>query len=45
MITLQIPVATGKVSGTQTNFPVLINPTVMTGWTTLSLAEAQSLRF
>lgn len=45
MITLQIPVATGKVLGTQTNFPVLINPTVMTGWVTLSLAEAQSLRF
>jgi len=45
MITLQIPVATGKVSGTQTNFPVLINPTVMTGWGIITLAEAQSLRF
>lgn len=37
--------ATGKVSGTLTNFPALINPTVMTGWGTITLAEAQSLRF
>lgn len=45
MSTRIIKPATGKVSGTLTNFPVFINPTVMTGWATLSLAEAQSLRF
>lgn len=41
----KITVATGQVSGTQSNFPVLINPTLMSGWGVITLAEAQSLRF
>lgn len=41
----QIPVAAGKVTGTHTDFPVLIRPSLITGLGSITLAEAQSARF
>lgn len=40
-----IPVDNAKVSGSNTNFPALIKPSVMFGIGTLTLAQAQSSRF
>jgi len=40
-----IPVATSQVSGTHTNFPVLVKPSVITGLGLITLAQAQSVRF
>jgi hypothetical protein len=45
LITKIIPVTAEKVVDTLVNYPALIKPSVMTGWRTLTLAEAQSLRF
>jgi hypothetical protein len=45
MATKAIPVVAAKVSGTHTNFPVYIRPSVMTGWGSLTSAEANSIRF
>jgi hypothetical protein len=40
-----IPVNSAKVASTQTNFPVYIKPSAMTGWGSLTTAEANSIRF
>lgn len=45
MATKAIPVVAAKVASTQTDFPVFIQPSAMTGWGSLTLAEAQSIRF
>ncbi len=45
MATKTIPVAAAKVAATLTNYPMLVQPSVMTGWGSLTLAEAQSIRF
>lgn len=44
MATKAIPVAYA-VPSSQSNFPVYIKPSAMTGWGSLTLAEAQSIRF
>ena len=40
-----IPVTAAKVAGAESNYPALVQPSLMTGWGSLTLAEAQSLRF
>lgn len=40
-----IPVTAAKVPATLTNFPVYIKPSAMSGWGSLTLAEAQSSRW
>jgi hypothetical protein len=45
MATKAIPVVAAKVPSTQTDFPVYIKPSTMTGWGSLTLAEAQSTRW
>jgi hypothetical protein len=45
MATKAIPVVAAKVASTQTNFPVYIKPSAMTGWGSLTAAEANSIRF
>ena len=45
MATYKLTIQSGKVTGTHTDFPVLIMPTTITGLPTLTTAEADSLRF
>lgn len=40
-----IPVVAAKVPSTQTNFPAYIKPSALTGWGSITLAEAQSSRW
>jgi hypothetical protein len=40
----KIPIA-HTISSSETDFPLLIKPSVMTGWTSLTTAEAESIRF
>ena len=44
MATVLLEPASGKVTGTHTDFPVLIQPSLITGLGSLTLAEAQSCR-
>lgn len=44
MATKAIPVTSGDIPSTQSNVVVFIKPSVMTGWTSLSSGEANSLR-
>ena len=41
----QIPVSASAISGSHSDFPVYINPSVMAGWGSLTQAETDSLRF
>ena len=45
MIVKEIPVNSAEVEGSHSDFPVYINPSEMTGWDSLTTAEAESLRF
>lgn len=45
MATKAIPVVAAKIPATASNFPVYIKPSLLTGWGSLTLAEAQSSRF
>ena len=45
MATKAIPVVAEKVAATLTDYPAFVQPSLMTGWGALTLAEAQSLRF
>ena len=40
-----IPVVAAKVAATLADYPALVQPSLMTGWGALTLAEAQSIRF
>ncbi len=44
MTRLQIPIASGKVTGSHTDFPVYLKPSAITGWGSITLAQAQSIR-
>lgn len=41
----KIPVNSAKISGTHSNMPLYIKPSAMSGWGSVTLAEAQSMRF
>jgi len=45
MATKSIPVRATQVAATLTDFPVLVQPSQMTGWGAITLAEAESIRF
>lgn len=45
MATKAIPVVAAKVASTQTDFPVYVQPSTMTGWGALTLAEVESMRW
>jgi hypothetical protein len=41
----RVPVVAAKIPATQSNFPVYVKPSALTGWGSITLAEAQSSRW